>query len=268
MFDLYALLLFTISRKIQHRFAEYSIGEGGRSNVHEVLTYEGNGSIFLSLLWSMILLSYDGLICIECERWWLFVHCIIIVLYCNASILFYQYEFATRDLQIDWNPVMQLHQQWQDLKRRETGGGTDDGILTINGVGTAEDSHAAPEITFRVTGDRISMKLKKQGYTSMDAAGTFSTRGLLCWKARVIRLWLRDKCCKSWTAWIDSQKPGQEIVIYTPWYLNYSPVRFGHNGGKASRCRDVFTFWELTATTYHAVVVLGSLRFKPLWKIW
>ena len=66
---------------------------------------------------------------------------------------------------------MQLHRLWQEAEEPDSSSGNSDPLLTINGIANAAQSHVAPQRSFRVTGNRICLNMKKHGYTSMDAAG-------------------------------------------------------------------------------------------------
>jgi hypothetical protein len=68
---------------------------------------------------------------------------------------------------------MQLHRLWQETEEPTSSSGISDPLLTVNGIASAEQTHAAPQRSFRVTGNRICMNMKKHGYTSMEAAGIY-----------------------------------------------------------------------------------------------
>lgn len=86
---------------------------------------------------------------------------------------------------IDWEPVMQLHRLWQETEEPTSSSGISDPLLTVNGIASAEQTHAAPQRSFRVTGNRICMNMKKHGYTSMEAAAAIGDgiHELLGWPA-------------------------------------------------------------------------------------
>lgn len=66
---------------------------------------------------------------------------------------------------------MQLHRQWQEAEEPESASGISDSLLSINGIANSEQTHETLQRSFRVTGNRICLNMKKHGYTSMDAAG-------------------------------------------------------------------------------------------------
>jgi len=68
---------------------------------------------------------------------------------------------------------MQLHKQWQEVDEPESVSGASDSLLSVNGIANAEQAHETLQRSFRVTGNRICLNLKKHGYTSMDAAGRY-----------------------------------------------------------------------------------------------
>ncbi|XP_024385667.1 uncharacterized protein [Physcomitrium patens] len=71
---------------------------------------------------------------------------------------------------IDWGPVMQLHKQWQEAEETCSTSRTSDPLLTMNGITNTDQTCEVTQMSFRVTGNRICMNMKKHGYTSMDVA--------------------------------------------------------------------------------------------------
>lgn len=82
-----------------------------------------------------------------------------------------QYTKSSINLQIDWEHVMLLHRQWQEIEEPGISSEVGNSLLSINGIAEAEQTHETLQRSFRVTGNRICMNLQKHGYTSMDAAG-------------------------------------------------------------------------------------------------
>lgn len=68
---------------------------------------------------------------------------------------------------------MQLHRQWQEAEEPGSMTGICDSLLSINGIANSEQTHEILQRSFRVTGNRICLNMKKHGYTSMDAAGGY-----------------------------------------------------------------------------------------------
>ncbi|CAM6129646.1 unnamed protein product [Calypogeia fissa] len=91
---------------------------------------------------------------------------------------------------IDWEGSMVLHRKWQKLY--------DSGLRPS--VDAEQEDASDSQISFRVTGERICLKMKKQGYTSMEAAAAIGggVHELLGWKADMrsynveILAWIRD----------------------------------------------------------------------------
>lgn len=68
--------------------------------------------------------------------------------------------------QIDWEGSMALYRRWQKLSVSE-------GPLELRPLIVVKEGEdgSNPQIVFRMMAERICLKMKKQGYTSMDAIG-------------------------------------------------------------------------------------------------